>query len=188
MTDILDRTMTRATGSGGAMTRSGIPSTDEVLEILGGYHFERIFPIDSKNEERTRIAGLHLWYQVKFDEDTDLQEAAKRLSALGEISKVQGNQRIKRAYDVKNRRSYISQSALQQRAATRSGVPAGRFSTPDFPTNGITSTPVRTLSTSRTTQAKSSPGRLPDAIPVAMRHGRNAQAIRPLSLPYWTTA
>ena len=57
MTDILDRTMTRATGSGGAMTRSGIPSTDEVLEILGGYHFERIFPIDSKNEERTRIAG-----------------------------------------------------------------------------------------------------------------------------------
>ena len=50
------------------MTRSGIPSTDEVLEILGGYHFERIFPVDSKNEERTRIAGLHLWYQVKFDE------------------------------------------------------------------------------------------------------------------------
>lgn len=133
MTDILDRTMTRATGSGGAITRSGIPSTDEVLEILGGYHFERIFPIDSKNEERTRIAGLHLWYQVKFDEDTDLQEAAKRLSALGEISKVQGNQRIKRAYDVKNRRSYISQSALQQRAATRSGVPAGRFSDPGLP-------------------------------------------------------
>ena len=57
MTDILDRTMTRAAGNGGVMTRSGIPSTDEVLEILGGYHFERIFPVDSKNEERTRIAG-----------------------------------------------------------------------------------------------------------------------------------
>lgn len=38
MTDILDRTMTRAAGNGGVMTRSGIPSTDEVLEILGGYH------------------------------------------------------------------------------------------------------------------------------------------------------
>lgn len=83
------------------MTRSGIPSTDEVLEILGGYHFERIFPVDSKNEERTRIAGLHLWYQVKFDEGTDLQEAARRLSQLGEISKVQGNSRIKRAYNPK---------------------------------------------------------------------------------------
>lgn len=130
MTDILDRTMTRAAGNGGVMTRSGIPSTDEVLEILGGYHFERIFPVDSKNEERTRIAGLHLWYQVKFDEGTDLQEAARRLSQLGEISKVQGNSRIKRAYNPKSRRSYVSQAALQQRAATRSGVAAGRFSDP----------------------------------------------------------
>lgn len=98
MTDILDQTMTRATRSGGAMTRSGIPSTDEVLEILGGYHFERIFPVDQQNEERTRAAGLHLWYLVKFDENTDLQEAANRLSKLGEISKVQGNSRIRRAY------------------------------------------------------------------------------------------
>ena len=130
MTEILDRTMTRAAGNGGVMTRSGIPSTDEVLEILGGYHFERIFPVDSKNEERTRTAGLHLWYQVKFDEGTDLQEAARRLSQLGEISKVQGNSRIKRAYNPKSRRSYVSQAALQQRAATRSGVAAGRFSDP----------------------------------------------------------
>ena len=89
--------MTRATRSGSAMTRSGIPSTDEVLDILGGYHFERIFPVDSRNEERTRTAGLHLWYLVKFDENTDLQQAANRLSRLGEISKVQGNSRIKRA-------------------------------------------------------------------------------------------
>ena len=32
MTAILDQTMTRATRSGSAMTRSGIPSTDEVLD------------------------------------------------------------------------------------------------------------------------------------------------------------
>ena len=82
MTAILDRTMTRATRSGSAMTRSGIPSTDEVLDILGGYHFERIFPVDSRNEERTRTAGLHLWYLVKFDETPDMQQAANRLSRL----------------------------------------------------------------------------------------------------------
>ena len=35
MTDILDQTMTRAAKSSGVMTRSGIPSTDEVLDILG---------------------------------------------------------------------------------------------------------------------------------------------------------
>ena len=40
------------------MTRSGIPSTDEVLDILGAYHFERIFPVDAKNEERTRTARI----------------------------------------------------------------------------------------------------------------------------------
>lgn len=118
MTDILDQTMTRATRSGGAMTRSGIPSTDEVLEILGGYHFERIFPVDQQNEERTRAAGLHLWYLVKFDENTDLQEAANRLSKLGEISKVQGNSRIRRAYSG-NYRTYTNEAVLQKTAATR---------------------------------------------------------------------
>lgn len=118
MTDILDQTMTRATRSGGAMTRSGIPSTDEVLEILGGYHFERIFPVDQQNEERTRAAGLHLWYLVKFDENTDLQKAANRLSKLGEISKVQGNSRIRRAYSG-NYRTYTSEAVLQKTAATR---------------------------------------------------------------------
>ena len=94
-------------------TRSGIPSTDEVLEILGGYHFERIFPVDQQNEERTRAAGLHLWYLVKFDENTDLQEAANRLSKLGEISKVQGNSRIRRAYSG-NYRTYTSEAVLQK--------------------------------------------------------------------------
>lgn len=82
MTEILDQALTVATRSGGAMTRSGIPSTDEVLDILGAYHFERIFPVDTKNEERTRTSGLHLWYRVKFDENTDLKEAAGRLAKL----------------------------------------------------------------------------------------------------------
>ena len=45
-------------------TRSGIPSTDEVLEILGAYRLERVFPVDPRTEERTREAGLHLWYKV----------------------------------------------------------------------------------------------------------------------------
>ena len=93
MTEILDQALTVATRSGGAMTRSGIPSTDEVLDILGTYHFERIFPVDTKNEERTRTSGLHLWYRVKFDENTDLKEAAGRLAKLGEVAKVQAGSR-----------------------------------------------------------------------------------------------
>ena len=130
MSEILDRTLKIATRSGGAMTRSGIPSTDEVLDILGAYHFERIFPVDAKNEERTRAAGLHLWYRVKFDENTDLREAANRLGKLGEISKIQGNGHIQRAYKKQNYRSYISESALQQKAASRAGMAGNTFSDP----------------------------------------------------------
>lgn len=133
MTEILDRTLKVATRSGGAATRSGIPSTDEVLDILGAYHFERIFPVDVKNEERTRSAGLHLWYRVKFDENTDLKEAASRLAKLGEISKVQANGHIKRAYNTKGYRSYISEAALQQKSVTRAVTASGRFSDPGLP-------------------------------------------------------
>ena len=84
MTDILDQTFSRASRSGG-MSRSGIPSTDEVLDILGAYSFERIFPVDEKNEARTREAGLHLWYRVKFDENTDLQEAVELYNCISSI-------------------------------------------------------------------------------------------------------
>ena len=134
MSEILDRTLKVATRSGGAMTRSGIPSTDEVLDILGTYHFERIFPVDAKNEERTRAAGLHLWYRVKFDENTDLREAANRLGKLGEISKVQGTGHIQRAYKKQNYRSYISESALQQKVASRVVMAGNSFSDPGLAT------------------------------------------------------
>ena len=77
-------------------TRSGIPSTDEVLEILGAYRLERVFPVDPRTEERTREAGLHLWYKVYFDKDIDVSEAYAHLTKLGEVSKAQCNRRIYR--------------------------------------------------------------------------------------------
>ena len=90
MEDILDSHFaTRAVA-----TRSGIPSTDEVLEILGAYRIERVFPVDPRTEERTREAGLHLWYKVSFDKGIDVAEAYSRLSTLGEVSKAQCNRRI----------------------------------------------------------------------------------------------
>lgn len=130
--DILDQTMTRASRSGAAMTRSGIPSTDEVLDILGGYCFERIFPVDSKNEARTRAAGLHLWYLVKFDENVDLHEAARQLSKLGDISHVQCNHRIKKAYNSNEKRVYVSENALNNTQAAFAAM-SGTPNDPGFP-------------------------------------------------------
>ena len=121
MSDILDQAQSTMTRAGMAGTRSGIPSTDEVLDILGSYSFKRVFPVDAKTEARTREAGLHLWYTVKFDKGTDLKLAAERLKKLGEISKVQTNGRIKRAYNTDSKRIYLSDKALQQNV-TRAAV------------------------------------------------------------------
>ena len=124
MSSILDQAQMSKTRSG-KVTRSGIPSTDEVLDILGSYSFERVFPIDANTEARTREAGLHLWYTVKFDKSTDLKAAAEHLKQLGEISKVQTIGRIKRAYNTDSKRIYLSDKALQQKAtrAAASGEP-----------------------------------------------------------------
>ncbi len=130
MSDILDQAQLSKTRAGKA-TRSGIPSTDEVLDILGSYSFERVFPVDANTEARTREAGLHLWYTVKFNKGTDLKAAAERLKQLGEISKVQTNGRIKRAYNTDSKRIYLSDKALQQKA-TRAAAAESEPNDPGF--------------------------------------------------------
>lgn len=116
MEEILDQTMTRSQGE---TTRSGIPSTDEVLDILGAYSFERIFPVDMRNEERTRKAGLHLWYIVRFNENEDLKLAFERLSKLGEVDKLQCNRPIERAYVNHSNPMFVSCAEADTRAMTR---------------------------------------------------------------------
>ena len=130
MSDILDQAQLSKTRAGKA-TRSGIPSTDEVLDILGSYSFERVFPVDANTEARTREAGLHLWYTVMFNKGTDLKAAAERLKQLGEISKVQTNGRIKRAYNTDSKRIYLSDKALQQKS-TRAAAAEGEPNDPGF--------------------------------------------------------
>ncbi|MBQ3260742.1 MAG: S8 family serine peptidase [Alistipes sp.] len=86
---------------GGELTRSGVPTFDEVLEIVGGCHIERIFPIDDANEARTRANGLHRWFLVRFDKGLSTAAVAARFSTLGEVQKVDFNRTIKRAYNSK---------------------------------------------------------------------------------------
>ncbi|WP_302828103.1 S8 family peptidase [Bacteroides finegoldii] len=99
--DLLDQAQTRS--ERGVMTRSSIPTVDEVLDVAGAYHFERIFPVDVRHEERTRKRGLHLWYLVRFDKDADLQKIAQDLSNVGEIAAIEYNRTIKRAYNTQKR-------------------------------------------------------------------------------------
>ncbi len=121
MSDILDESL-QMSSSDEVKTRSGIPSTDEVLDILGAYSFERVFPVDVRHEERTREAGLNLWYIVHFDEGVDLKEAIKHLKSLGEVSKVQCNTPIHRQINPDEKPRILTQEDIQKissKVATR---------------------------------------------------------------------
>lgn len=88
---------TRAGGS--ILTRSGIPGVDVVLERIGTYKLERVFPVDARTEQRSAEAGLTLWYVIHFDGQTDLAQAARDLAQVADVAKVQYNRPIQRAYD-----------------------------------------------------------------------------------------
>ena len=120
MESILDETMTRSCG---VATRSGIPTTDEVLEILGAYSFERVFPVDNRHEERTRDNGLHLWYIVHFDENEDIADAVERLSKLGEVDKIQCNRRIYRSYNADAEPRFISCAEADMMSTRATAMP-----------------------------------------------------------------
>lgn len=93
--DVLDQA--GLTKSGGPATRSGIMTVDEILDMVDGYEFERVFPVNTSTEDKAREAGLHLWYVVRFGEEHPVEEVAAKLAALGEVSGVQFNHTLKRA-------------------------------------------------------------------------------------------
>ena len=80
----------------GDLSRSGVLSVDQILDMVNGYKIERVFPIDKRTEEKARQEGLHLWYRVRFAEEFPVNEVAEKLSALGEVSLVSYNRTIKR--------------------------------------------------------------------------------------------
>lgn len=97
--DILDKAGLTKSGPATPMTRSGVLSVDEILDIAGGYHIERVFPVDMRTEAKAREEGLHLWYVVRFSEDQPVEKVAAELSKLGEVSRVEFNRTLKRAND-----------------------------------------------------------------------------------------
>lgn len=128
VSDILDEQAAKATRSGAPATRSGIFPVDEVLDIVGAYQLERVFPVNPRTEGRTREAGLHLWYVVRFDADRSVEQVAKELSALGEVQRVSFNRTIQRAYNPRKRPTPLTQETLRTiRAVTRAQSEAYPF-------------------------------------------------------------
>lgn len=117
--EVVDVIEQRGLATRGNVTRSGVISVDEVLDVVGAYALERLFPVDDDAEERTRESGLHQWYIVRFDAQHSAESVAASLSALGEVQRVDLNRKIKRAY---NRRAKpLSEQHMRYLSATRVG-------------------------------------------------------------------
>lgn len=99
--EILDKAGLTKSGPAAPMTRSGILSVDEVLDLVDGYSIERVFPADPRSEAKAREEGLHLWYVVRFNEDCPVAQVAENLSRLGEVSRIEFNRTLKRASEGK---------------------------------------------------------------------------------------
>lgn len=65
--------------------RSGNKELDEYLRSIGASSMRRVFPHAGKYEGRTRREGLHLWYDITFDESVPVPRAigaARRLPGV----------------------------------------------------------------------------------------------------------
>ena len=101
VSDILDKAGLTKSGPAMPMTRSGVLSVDEILDMVEGYRIERVFPVDMRTEDKARQEGLHLWYVVRFSDKYSVEEVAANLSKLGEVNRVEYNRTLKRASEEK---------------------------------------------------------------------------------------
>ena len=65
-----------------------------MLDLLGGCEVERIFPVDTRYEERTRRAELHLWYAVRFGKEFTVDEVISLAEYGKEVQLEVKNHRI----------------------------------------------------------------------------------------------
>ena len=125
VSDILEKAGVTKSGPMMPMTRSGILSVDEILDLVEGYQIERVFPVDVRSEEKARKEGLHLWYVVRFSDEYPVDKVAADLSKLGEVSRVEYNRTLKKASDDKP--TPLTIERLKELAANAAG---GAFDDP----------------------------------------------------------
>lgn len=113
----VEKSVMQVTRAGGVATRSGIVDFDAVLGNIGVKALQRLFPVDERNEERTRAAGLHRWYIVDFDDNVDLDQAARSMARIAEVSKVQFNKQLMHVHDGKVTPLIETAATPQTRAA-----------------------------------------------------------------------
>ena len=106
----------RATRSGA--TRTGISGVDAVLDEVNGYSVAPLYVVTEKNREKVYSGGYHLWYELLFDETSDMESVAAKLAKVGEVQVVQYVHRIKRVGSPKVVTKSISEDISATRASS----------------------------------------------------------------------
>lgn len=77
--------------------QTGVSEIDGLAAKLGASKIERVFPDAGKFEARSRKAGLHLWYDIYFDESIPVTRAVSDFSQIPGIDIVEPIRKIQRA-------------------------------------------------------------------------------------------
>lgn len=91
-TDDMTQMLEADLASGNVVTRSS--ELNLLTEELGIRSMERVFPYAGEFEDRTREAGLHRWYKIKYSETTPVTKASADFAALPGIEAVEVVRRI----------------------------------------------------------------------------------------------
>lgn len=110
---------------------TGLPETrvkavSNVFTSLGITRMERTFPYAGKFEERTRKAGLHLWYDIYFDEKSALTRAQDELSSIDGVRMVEFCPRVVRVG------GEVIPSTVTSGVAAAGAQSSGEFNDPFF--------------------------------------------------------
>jgi len=86
------------TGDGGKVRIADVAELQEIAAKIGIDTFERLFAPAGVFESRSRSAGMHLWYQMSFDESFPMSEAKELFEAHPGITVVECDP-LKRLYE-----------------------------------------------------------------------------------------
>ncbi len=78
----------------GKILTSGVSSLDDFIHDMGVTEMVRIFPDGGKFEARRRKAGLHLWFDMFFDEKISLTRATRSVKGIEGIDCIELNPKI----------------------------------------------------------------------------------------------
>lgn len=67
---------------------TGEDQFDQALAAVKTYDLTRVFPVVKAFEEKHKKYGLHQWYEITFDDETNVDDALNEFSALSNVLEI----------------------------------------------------------------------------------------------------